>query len=402
MHEGIRFAYSVISTDDLINVLQKDVKEDLIPRKVSGRASIVFMFTGQGATYPGMTNNLFETCEVFRKKILQLNSISMALGFPSFLEIITMSDRETRHLSPVQVHLALVCLEISLSSLWKSWGVMPDKVLGHSPGEYAALCTAGVLSVYDTIFLVGHRARLIEAHCTPYTHGMRSIEHDLESVKCQLQTGCFHTCDIACVNGPLATVVSGPLQDFIDLKTSLGYIRSTMLGLPFAFHSSQVDPILKSFGELADNVLFHKPEIPVASTMIGDKVGVGGVFGPEYLIRQTRDTVKFLQAVTTCNHGAHDSNLVWLEIGPSPVCSRLLQSIQTVSPERSLSTLQRKKDCWDSISCALVHLYKAGVNIQWSKYHKEHSVGSKLLDLPTYAFDLKNYWIPYEEDLTLI
>lgn len=129
---------------------------------------------------------------------------------------------------------------------------------------------------------------------------------------------------------------------------------------------------------------------------------VAGVFGPEYLIRQTRDTVKFLQAVTTCNHGAHDSNLVWLEIGPSPVCSRLLQSIQTVPPERSLSTLQRKTDCWDSISCALFHLYKAGVNVQWSKYHKEHSVGSKLLDLPTYAFDLQNYWIPYEEDPTLM
>ena len=278
---------------------------------------------------------------------------------------------------------------------------MPDKVLGHSLGEYAALCTAGVLSVYDTIFLVGNRASLIESHCTPYTHGMLSIEHDLESVKCQLQTGSFHTCDIACVNGPLATVVSGPLQDLIDLKTSLGYIGSAMLELPFAFHSSQVDPILKSFGELADNVLFHKPEIPVASTMIGDKVEVAGVFGPEYFIRQTRDTVKFLQAVTTCNHGAHDSNLVWLEIGPSPVCSRLLQSIQTVPPERNLSTLQRKKDCWDSISCALFHLYKAGVNVQWSKYHKEHSVGSKLLDLPT-AFDLQNYWIPYEEDPTLM
>ena len=98
MHEGLRCAYSVISTDNLINVLQKDVKEDLIPRKVSGRASIVFMFTGQGATYPGMTNNLFETREAFRKKILQLNSISMALGFSSFLEVITTSDRETRHL----------------------------------------------------------------------------------------------------------------------------------------------------------------------------------------------------------------------------------------------------------------------------------------------------------------
>ena len=68
MHKDLRCAYSAISTDDLIDVLQNDVKENLIPRKVSGRASIVFMFMGQGATYPGMTNNLFETCEVFRKR----------------------------------------------------------------------------------------------------------------------------------------------------------------------------------------------------------------------------------------------------------------------------------------------------------------------------------------------
>src|SRR5699024_8949604 len=82
MHEGHRCAYSVMSTDDLVNVLQKHVKEDLKLRKALGRPSVVFMFTGQGATYPGMANDLFNTCEVFREKILQLNSISTALGFP--------------------------------------------------------------------------------------------------------------------------------------------------------------------------------------------------------------------------------------------------------------------------------------------------------------------------------
>lgn len=402
MHEGLRCAYSVMSTHDLIDVLQRDVKENINPRKVSGRSSIVFMFTGQGATYPGMANDLFKTCEVFRKRILQLNSISMALGFSSFLEVITTSDRETRHLSPIQVHLALVCLEISLSAVWKSWGIMPDMVLGHSLGEYAALCTAGVLSVYDTIFLVGNRARLMEAHCTPYTHSMLSVEHDLESVKDHLQTGSFHACDIACVNGPLAIVVSGPLQDLIDLKRSLGGVRSTMLEVPFAFHSSQVDPILGSFGKLFSNVMFCEPEIPVVSTLTGDKVEVGGVFGPEYLIRQTRDPVKFLQAITTSKYGAHDSNSIWLEIGPAPVCLRLLHSIQRLPPERTLSTLQRKQSCWSSITCALVHLYEAGVNVRWSEYHKEDSVGLKLLDLPTYAFDLQNYWIPYEGYSTLM
>lgn len=401
MHHNFRKSYRVTNTVDLINAIEDDLgkKSSEIHRPLE-RPPIVFLFTGQGSQYPGMAKDLFESCEMFRKRIHELDSIAISLQLPSFLEI--MSTGGLPHLSPVQTQVALVALEIALVDLWKSWGIIPDMVLGHSLGEYAALCTAGVLSVYDTIFLVGNRARLMETYCIPYEHGMLSIASDLRSVESYLNTG-FTACDIACINSPSATVVSGPMQDLIELKDNLGHTRSTMLEVPFAFHSSQVEPILAGFRHLTAAIQFHAPKIPVISTLTAEKVDSQGAFGPEYLIRQSREPVRFMQAVEEYrNHGIDEFNAMWLEIGPSPVCLGMLRSIQSIDPERMLPTLRRRQNCWDTITDALSCLYDAHVDIRWSEYFKEQSGSLQQVDLPTYAFDLQNYWIPYEGDWALM
>lgn len=404
MHHNFRKAYSVTNTVHLINAVEDDLGNKFSEiHRPSERPPIVLLFTGQGSQYPGMAKDLFESCETFRKRILELDSIAVSLQLPSFLEIISTGGQAMPCLSPVQAQVALVALEIALVDLWKSCGIIPDMVLGHSLGEYAALCTAGVLSVYDTIFLVGNRARLMETYCTPYEHGMLSIVSDVRSVENYLNTAGYTTCDIACINSPSATVVSGPMQDLIALKDSLGHIQSTMLELPFAFHSSQVNPILSDFRRLMATIQFHAPRVPVISTLTPGKVDSQGVFGPEYLIRQSREPVRFLQAVEECRNDVIDEwSAMWLEIGPSPVCLGNLRSIQSIDPEKMLPTLRRRQSCWDTITHVLSCLYDAGVDIRWSEYCREQSSSLQLLDLPTYAFDLQNYWIPYEEDKSTI
>lgn len=405
MHHSFRRAYSVGTTVQLVNALGDDLNGRLEAHRVLQSPPIVFLFTGQGSQYPGMAKDLFDTCGVFRKRILELESVAIGLGLPSFLGIISTGDQEASCLSPVQTQVALVSLEIALADLWKTWGIIPDMVIGHSLGEYAALCTAGVLSVYDTIFLVGHRARLMEIHCTPYTHGMLSIESNMFSVENYLKTLNFTTCDIACSNSSSATVVSGPTQDLIALKASLGHTntRSTMLDVPFAFHSSQVDPILAEFRNIADTIQFRQPDIPVMSTLVAKKLDAPGSFGPEYLIRQSREPVRFAQAIEEIiKQTVNSPSIMWLEIGPNPICLGMLRSKPSMAPEKTLPTLRRNQSCWDTLTRALASLYEAHVDIKWSEYYRERTNGLQVLDLPTYAFDLRNYWIPYEGDWALM
>lgn len=404
IHHNFRKSYRVTNTVDLIHTIEDDLrnKSSGIYRSLE-RSPVLFLFTGQGSQYPEMAKDLFESCEMFRKRILELDSIAVGLQLPSFLETIGAGGQTMPSLSPVQIQVALVALEIALVDLWKSWGIIPDIVLGHSLGEYAALCTAGVLSVYDTIFLVGNRARLMEAYCVPYEHGMLSITSDIGSVKKYLNNAGLTTCDIACINSPTATVVSGPMQDLIALKDSLGNTQSTMLEVPFAFHSSQVEPILAGFRHLMAAIQFSAPKIPVISTLTAKKVDSQGVFGPEYLIRQSREPVRFMQAVEEYqSHGIDGFSAMGLEIGPNPVCLGMLRSIQSIDSERMLPTLRRQQSCWDTITHALSCLYDARVDIRWSEYFKEQSGSLQQVDLPTYAFDLQNYWIPYEGDWALM
>lgn len=404
MHHNFRKAYNVTSTVGLINEIEADIRKK--SSEIHGPAEcppIVFLCTGQGSQYPGMAQDLFESCRMFRRRIVELDAIAVSLQLPSFLEIISTGGQAMSCLSSVQTQLALVALEIALVDLLKSWGIVPDIIMGHSLGEYAALCTAGVLSVYDTIFLVGNRARLMESYCKPYEHSMLSIASDVHSVEKYLSDAGYTTCNIACINSPSATVVSGPMQDLIMLKDKLGHTRSTMLEVPFSFHSSQVDPILEEYHRLIATIQFQAPRIPVISTLTAEKVDSHGTFRAEYLIRQVREPVRFFQAVEECrNHGIYLRNAMWLEIGPNPVCLGMLRSIQSINPERMLSTLGRGQSCWDTITHSLSSLYDANVDIRWSEYFSEQSANLEQLDLPAYAFDLQNYWIPYEGDLELM
>jgi acyl transferase domain-containing protein len=116
-----------------------------------------------------MGEDLFRTCPRFQERMLALQTLCEWLGFPSFLDIILDREVSLKTKLPVQMQLALVCLEIALADLWKSWGIQPDLVMGHSLGEYVALYVAGVLSVTDTLFLVGKRAMMLSQKCIPGT-----------------------------------------------------------------------------------------------------------------------------------------------------------------------------------------------------------------------------------------
>lgn len=404
MHHVFRTAHAVGSTKELIGLITKELAGSNEPSRANGKPSIVFAFTGQGSQYAGIGKQLFDTCERFRENILEFNGICLRQGLPPFLDMITDSKGDITRMTPTQIQLGLVSLELGLARFWQSCGIEPDVVIGHSLGEYAALCVAGVLSVSDMLFVVGNRAKIMEEQCTAHTHAMLAIQSPVESVLQTLKTAQLSCCEIACINGPSSTVVSGPIEDVKMLKDRLqaGDVKTTLLEVPYAFHSAQMDPILSDFEAIAHNVRFAKPTIAVASTLLGDLVKADGVFTANYLARQARHKVDFVGALRACtSQGVVNEQTLWVENGPASVCLGLVRSTLDLSPTRSLPSLKPNEDCWKTITKALANAYNSGVKVLWPDYHKEYESALTLLDLPTYAFDLKDYWLQYEGDWAL-
>jgi acyl transferase domain-containing protein len=179
------------------------------PIPSTGPPPIAFAFTGQGSSYKSMNLDLFHDSLYFQSQILHLDTLAQGQGFPSFISAIDGSYPKDHAHSPIVTQLALVCTEIALARYWGSLGVMPDVVIGHSLGEYAALHVAGVLSASDTIFLVGQRAKMLEKKCQVGSHKMMAVRASLAQIeKCAGDRSYV----VACINGPKETVLSGTLE----------------------------------------------------------------------------------------------------------------------------------------------------------------------------------------------
>ncbi|KAL7788075.1 putative polyketide synthase [Trichoderma afarasin] len=396
IHENLRRSYAVESVDQLRQLLQTDLRKDGGDRDISPvkRSSIVFTFTGQGSQYGGMGKQLFATSPRFRRTVESLHEICKWHEFPSFINLIASGEVSIERYSSVQTQLAIIVLEIALADLWKSWDIEPDLVVGYSLGEYAALHVAGVFSVHDVLYLVGRRAMLIQEKCSPATHAMLAIQASEQYVEEKIFS--YPSCEISCKGAPKSTVVSGSVDDIVNLQSQLkaeGY-SCTLLDVPYGFHSSQVDPILDDFRNVAEKVNFGKPRIPVASTLTGAMVRDEGVFSPSYLVNQARKPVDFMRALEACrNENLVDDDSVWIKIGPNPVLGSLVGNALNVSRRKLLHTINNKEEDWKAIAKSMASAYLEALPINWTNFHRNYAQFLNMLELPSYAFDLKNYWI---------
>lgn len=377
--------------------IKERLKSNFVPVSPE-QPKVAFMFTGQGSHYAALGKELFSHYSVFRQAINEYNQLALIHGFPSFLPLIDGSEPEVQKLSPVVVQLGLASFEMALAKLWISWGILPSVVLGHSLGEYAALHAAGVLSASDTIYLVGARAQLLVEKCTAGTHAMLAVQGSVDTVTDALGPRTQST-NIACVNGPRETVLSGSSTEIADVAEQLGRagFKCTQLKVPFAFHSAQVDPILHDFEELARPVKFNTPNVPVISPLLG-KLVENEPINPNYLRNHARDAVNFLGGLVFAQEtGVIDEKTVWLEVGPHPVCANMVKAAFGASTI-AVPSLRRGESPYKTLSSTLCTLHSAGLNLDWNEYHRDFDGTVRLLDLPAYSFDLKNYWLQYTGD----
>ncbi|KAG6359461.1 hypothetical protein INS49_012982 [Diaporthe citri] len=395
-----RMNVAVSNLSEAQNAIQDRLKEQFSPVNTQ-QPKVAFLFTGQGSHYAGLGKEFYANHSIFRQSIDEFDQIARIHGFPSFMPLIDGSEQDMTKLSPVVVQLGLCSFEMALARLWASWGIEPSVVLGHSLGEYAALNIAGVLSASDTIYLVGARARLLTEKCTAFTHAMLAVQGAVDTVKealgekAQLVT-------VACVNGPRETVLGGEAAQMTDISFQLSAagFKCTQLNVPFAFHSAQVDPILEDFEALAQSVKFNTPKIPVISPLLGKMVESEAI-NPAYLRNHARDAVNFLGGLVHAQQsGAIDEHTVWLEVGPHPVCANMVKAAFGVATI-AVPTVRRNETAYKTLSTSLCTLHSAGLNMDWSEFHSDFSSSVRILDLPSYSFDEKNYWLQYTGDWSL-
>jgi acyl transferase domain-containing protein/acyl carrier protein/ubiquinone/menaquinone biosynthesis C-methylase UbiE len=356
---------------------------------------VVFLFTGQGSQYAGMGRELFETQPVFRRELEKCAEILKPLLDKPLLEVLFADGGEQKGDSP-QRHLldetqytqpALFALEYALAAVWRSWGVEPAAVLGHSVGEYVAACVAGVFSLEDGLRLISERGRLMAT--LPAGGAMAAVFADESRVSEAIAAERTATA-IACINGPANIVISGEhaAVDAALSRLAEAGIRSRRLVVSHAFHSPLMDPILDSFQQVAAGVQYSEPLVTIVSNVTGKMVSPGLMSRSEYWREHIRNPVRFADSIRALRETGQS---VFLEIGPHPVLTGMARMTAPDAEVVWTASLKREEGNWESLLDGVSTLFIHGVDLEWTGLHAPSQ--RKRVALPTYPFQRGRYWL---------
>lgn len=364
-------------------------------QKLGDDPGAVFLFPGGGSQYAGMARDLYLTEPVFQDwmdkglAILQpkLDYDIRALWLPEPGQEAAADARLTQ--PSVQLPLILIT-EYALAQLYMSWGVTPTALLGHSMGENAAACLAGVMSFEDCIGLVHLRGVLFDS--VP-AGGMLSVALPLAEVEALLADPVAGgALDLASVNAPELSVVSGPVAalDALEARLKARDVDCRRIAIDIAAHSRMLGDILAPFGDYLRSIKLNAPSIPILSNRTGRPLSAAEAMDPEYWVGHLRNTVRFADCVETL---LETPNQIYLEMGPGKALSSLAQACGAPS-NQVLSALRHPEDAIADdkhFMGVLMRLWALGAPIDWTPIWGE--ARRARLPLPTYAFDHQPYFI---------
>ncbi|HEY4303069.1 MAG TPA: beta-ketoacyl synthase N-terminal-like domain-containing protein [Gemmatimonadaceae bacterium] len=361
------------------------------PRVVAGAASpdarVGFLFPGQGSQYPGMGRALYDSAPAFHDAFDACIAALDPLLDRSLREVIFPADNDGALLERTEyAQPALFAIEYALAALWRSWGVEPDAVMGHSFGEYAAACVAGVFSLEDAAKIVVARGRLAAA--LPPGGAMAVVEASESEVRARIERE-RATIAIAAFNGPTNTVVSGEQSAVEAIVVHFAGMHRRVKRLArvsYASHSALVEPMLEPFEREVSAVAFAAPAIRVISNLTGEPADLALIGRARYWRDHLREPVRFSQSIRAM---AAQGVTHFIEVSPQPVL--LGMAAESVSSGTWLPSLREDQPAWNELLWSLQHVYAAGVAVDWVGL--ERGRAWRRIELPTYPFQRKRHWI---------
>ncbi|WP_242902337.1 type I polyketide synthase [Actinomadura terrae] len=343
---------------------------------VDGRT--VFVFPGQGTQWAGMGVELLEASPVFAARLAEVAAALSAHVDWSLTEELRGPLDRVDVVQPVSF-----AVMVALAEVWRSHGVTPDAVVGHSQGEIAAACVAGALSLEDAARVVALRSQAI-ARGPSGRGGMVSVALPVEEAAARLIPGL----EIAAVNGPSSVVVAGDpgaLDELVAACEADG-VRVRRVPVDYASHTSHVESIEDELAALLDGLAPKPSPVPFFSTVEGRWLDTTTLDGG-YWYRNLRRTVRFADAVTTL---AEEGFRAFVEVSAHPV---LAPAIAEIVPEPSVvvGTLRRDDGGVRRLLLSLGELHVRGVPVDWSAVFA--AAEPRSVALPTYAFQRERYWL---------
>jgi phthiocerol/phenolphthiocerol synthesis type-I polyketide synthase E len=404
----------------------KLVRERAPERAVAGLAeggsrSVAFLFPGLGDHYPGMARGLYEVEPAFREEVDRCAEILRPLLgmdvrdvlFPGeapsdaaaggidlrgMLGRAKADDPAADRLNRTEVaQPAVFVIDYAMAKLWISWGIVPEAVIGHSLGEYAAACIAGVLPLEDALALVADRARMIQA--LP-GGAMLAVPLDESALRPFLSADL----SVATVNAPGLTVLAGTDAAVGAAEKRLADAGHTARRLPttHAFHSPMMAPLAEALTARVAQATLRAPAIPMISNVTGTWISDAEATDPGYWTRHLLGTVRFADGVAEL---LREPGRVLLEVGPGQTLSTFVrQRPQAAGEEAPLAVIPSIRYAYDRkpdaqfLAEALGRLWVAGVEPDWAAYRGDEE--RRRVQLPTYPWEKQRYWVdpPAAED----
>ncbi|QKG20163.1 type I polyketide synthase [Actinomadura verrucosospora] len=394
-HRGVILAGDRAAMMAGLAALAEDEARSGVIRASARHGRVAVLFSGQGSQRPGMGRELYESFPVFAETFDEICAHFDPLLGRSLREVMFSAPRQPGAALLDQTAFAqpaLFALETALFRTAEAWGLHPDFVAGHSIGELTAAYVAGIFSLEDACTLVAARGRLMSR--LPAGGAMAAVQATPEEVG-RLLEGRADRAAIAAVNGPASVVVSGdePVVGEIAIAFRAQGRRTKQLTVSHAFHSPRMEPMLAEFGEIADQLSYRAPQIPIVSNLTGAPGTAEELCSPHYWVDHVRRPVLFAAGVASMV-GEGATRLV--ELGPDGTLAALAEEILAdgdgVAGALAVPALHRDRPEVPSFTTALALLHAHGVPLDWESVFR--GSGARRVELPTYPFQHRRYWTP--------